>query len=527
VRQTWWLAAPRRRVVRVLTQRRLRRLAPLALAFGLAACGSTVQVQGSQQAGGLAVDDGGATSAAAASAVPGGAAPAAVSGSAGASAGTTAARVDQPTTQPGLPRWAPATATAASTIPPTGRGWDRTTVHIGVTTTKDIESVGQSLGIKSINPGNLEQDAEAMVAYLNSQGGIFGRKVKADYFDVRTSDNSDTVGQAICTHFTQDVPVVALLNMTTNGDTPAFDGCIAKAHLPTFAWFTDTGDNAFFASFGGFYNNMPFPSWSRVAHPFARRLLAQGYFTPWDTNIGGPSKTAPVKVGLLEPDAPQGHQIAKLLIAALKAVGHEPDPNDVLFFNSEKDLSATQVKFRADGVTHVIGDELLFLFIETYESQHYRPRYGINSSNAPSLFLEGTMPPAQLVGSMGIGTTPTIDVFESRDPGPGAVPGVALCNAIMAKGGVTYPGDQRYAHTNMYGLCDGFRMIAAAAVAGGGLSGDLLRDGIGLVGPRVASALAFSNGFSPTDRGMPGAARDLFYDDGCSCYRYRGPTYPL
>ena len=92
---------------------------------------------------------------------------------------------------------------------------------------------------------------------------------------------------------------------------------------------------------------------------------------------------------------------------------------------------------------------------------------------------------------------------------------------------MTYPGDQRYAHTNMYGLCDGFRMIAAAAIAGGGLSGDILRDGIGRVGSNVPSALTFSNGFSPSDRGMPGSARDLFYDTACSCYRYRGATYPL
>ncbi|MDP9101492.1 MAG: ABC transporter substrate-binding protein, partial [Actinomycetota bacterium] len=251
------------------------------------------------------------------------------------------------------------TGTTAAAIPPTGRGWDRRYVHIGVTTASDVGTVGQSLGIKSINPGNLKADAEAMVAYLNAHGGIFGRQLKAEYYDVKTTDNGDAVGQAVCTYFTQDVPVIALLNMTTNGDTPNFDACVAKAHLPTFGWITNTGDDSFYASFHGFYNNMPFPSWSRFARPFVRRLVAQGYFGPWDTVNGRPG-TAPAKMGILELDTPTGHQIARLLINELTAVGHAPDPADVIFYSSTQDISGSELKFHTDNVTHITGDELLF-----------------------------------------------------------------------------------------------------------------------------------------------------------------------
>jgi hypothetical protein len=214
-------------------------------------------------------------------------------------------------------------------------------------------------------------------------------------------------------------------------------------------------------------------------------------------------------------------------VRELTAAGHPPAPGDVIFFSNEKDISGSELKFRADNVTHVMGDELLFLFIESYESQHFRPRYGINSANAPSLFLEGTVPAAQLVGSMGVGTTPTIDVHAGRDPGTAAVPGERLCNDIYKRGNVSYPPDQRYAYTNMYGMCDGFRMLLAAAEVARSLTGDGIRDGLGLVGRRVPTSLTFQNGFTAGQRALPGVGRDLFYDTACSCYRYGRASYAL
>jgi len=500
----------------------------LCASLSTAGCGSTVQAR-STFAGGTSSDG----SSLAGSDAGG------VSATGGASAGTTTgtASTAMPSSQlPGVAS-GPSLSNSSgiggqpgqgssgpSSIAPTGPGWDQKVVHIGVTTTSDISTVGNSLGVHSINPGDLKADAEAMVAYLNARGGLFGRRIVPEFFDVRTADQPDSIAAEICAHFTQDVRVIGLLNLTTNGDTPAFDACIAKAHLPTFAWFTDTGDNSYFQALHGFYNNLPFPSWSRFARPFIRRLVAQGYFTPWDTTAGGPG-TAPIKIGILEGDDPRGRQIAALLTRELTAVGHKPA--DVIFVNSQNDLSSSELKFRADGITHVMGTELLFLFMQSYESQHYRPRYGINSSNAPSLFLEGTTPAAQLVGSMGVGTTPTIDVFAPRDPGAAGVPGMRICNAIYQQAHVTYPPNQRYAYTNAYGMCDGMRLIVAAAEAGNGLAGDVIRDGLGAVGRKVPTSLTFSNGLSPLDRGLPGAGRDLRYFTDCQCYRYTTGTYPL
>jgi hypothetical protein len=76
-------------------------------------------------------------------------------------------------------------------------------------------------------------------------------------------------------------------------------------------------------------------------------------------------------------------------------------------------------------------------------------------------------------------------------------------------------------------MCDGMRLIVAAAQQAGGLTGDLIRDGLGRVRSLVPTSLTFSNGFSPFDRGMPGSARDLRYFTDCSCYRYTSGTYPL
>jgi hypothetical protein len=107
-------------------------------------------------------------------------------------------------------------------------------------------------------------------------------------------------------------------------------------------------------------------------------------------------------------------------------------------------LEAGVLRFRSEGVTHVLStDQFLFVFATKAESQNYRPRYGITTANAPYVLLQTTAPQRQLVGSIGVGAIPGLDVDAQHDPG-NAVPGAARCRSIMAKAGLSY-GEKRFA----------------------------------------------------------------------------------
>jgi hypothetical protein len=497
-----------------------RALAALTL-LATAACGSTVQTTSTR-----VVSDGLSTAGPDASVgrvapgasvaqpgVPGG--PAAVVPTAQGAAPAAVA----PTAGPGV-------ATAAPELPATGPGWTRTTIYIGVMTQQDVQQVASSLGVNSVDSGDQKADVEAMIAEVNAHGGVLGRQLKAEIFDISTAGDSESQGQAACAHFTQDTRVVATYAMALVGDTPSFRACMAKAKVPVLAGGGQAFDDQVFNELQGYYNLMPFPSWTRFAPAFADRLLAQKFFSGWDARLGAPG-TAPTKVGFLCPDTPIGHRVGALVRAEQKRVGH-PLVDETYYSTTNADVSGYVLRFQADGITHVLFCDLgLFVFAEQAETQHYRPRYGVSTFNTPVLFLQGIVPDAQLAGAVGVGFIPSLDVDDAHDPGPAAMPAAAQCRAVAAKHGVSYSAGRRFARAVLYDTCDIINVIASAAQTAQALDGPALRAGIGVVGSRLRSATSFVSGLSTTVHAMPAATRDLAFVDACTCFQYRGPVLPM
>ncbi|MCU1600087.1 MAG: hypothetical protein JWO22_796 [Frankiales bacterium] len=418
----------------------------------------------------------------------------------------------------------------ASAIPVTGPGWDAKTVTIGMTTQQDVQKVATSLGINSVDSGDQKGDAEAVIAGINAKGGLFGRKVKGLYFDVSTTGNADNQGQAACSFFTQDNHVIAVYAAALVADTPGFRACMSKAKVPVLAGGGQAFDDRVFAELGGYYDLMPFPSWTRFAPHFADRLVAQKYFDGWNTALGAPASgptAAPTKVGFLCPDTPIGRRVGALVRRQLTRVGHAP-VDETYYSTSNADVSGYVLKFKSDGISHVIMCDLgLFVFAEQAETQHYRPRYGVSTFNTPILFLQGVVPDAQLAGALGSGFDPTLDVDDAHDPGNAALPAAAACRATAAQHGVSYGPQRRFARGVLYDTCDILGLIVAAAGSVNGLDGPSIKRGIGLEGIGLRSGVTFASGLSPTVHAMPAATRDLGWVSSCSCFQYRGPTRPM
>ena len=508
-----------------------------ALLVMLAGCGSTVGVSSLPAGSGAAVDAAGnpvittdAGTAAVASAAPtlinstGGAGTA--SGSAYSVGSSVPATATDSATGANGSTYGGQTAAA---IPTSGKGWDAKAVYIGVITQKDARQVYASLGAKNLDPGDNEAQAAAVVKDVNAHGGIFGRQVKIDFYDVKTlntATNPDTVGNAVCTHYTQDRPVIAVFNPNTQLDIPSFHTCFARAKVLAFSDGTQAKDDTEFRQLSPYFFSEVMPSWNAVAPVLASRLQAQGYFNGWNTTLGKPGN-APVKIGILVNGTPIGARVGTTIKSAFAAAGH---PGALIFqYKQASDGQANSVNyFKGNGVTHVIVTDVeLTSFQTAAQNQQYKPRFGITTYNDPYTNLEasGLTPAGANNGALGVGWAASYDVSDVNAPVPST--GEKACMKLMAANGQSFGGNKRLARSFAESLCDYVHLTIEGAAAGGGLTGAAIATGITRIGPSFSPAIGFKPSLTSTNPFVPGQVRDLAYVESCKCFRYGSGTATL
>ena len=406
--------------------------------------------------------------------------------------------------------------TVKPTVPDTGKGWDKKYVYVGVVTANDVNAVAKQLGLKSIDGGDQEGEATAMVNAINANGGIFGRKVKLVFHDVKGNDvvtTPETVAAATCQFYANDHPVVAILS-PVGIDTANFRACMLKNKIAFFSVNTTPQDNVIGQANAPYYYQMVSPSWNGFAPTMVSMLRSQGYFSGWDTSTNQ-AGSAPVKVGVLAGITDVSVRVGKLVASSLKAYGYDP----VVYNNDPKDFTAAVLKMSGSGVTHlVIPDGGQALFMLTAATQKYFPRYGLSSADGPEAVLASNIPAAVLHGSMGAGWSPSLDVNDANDPGDTSS-AETTCKGIFSKAGFDFTG-RRLAEAIAFSYCDGLRIISEGATAGVGLTPLSIYQGVVTIAPTWKSALSFGSGLTPTHLTIPGAVRPFAFVDSCTCFRY-------
>ena len=519
-----------------------RRLPVLAavLAVGLlsTACGSTVQLS-SQRAvgpGGLGAGElgaggstgGGPVTDAGAGGVPGSGPAVVAGGTGGGTSGTGGAAGAPGTTGGPAGSGGPAApGRGAASIPPKGFGYDEKNVYFGIVTQNDAQQAFASFGADNVDPGDTMGQAMAMADHINSNGGILGRKLvirARDVATVATATNPIQIGNEVCTYFTQDQPVVAVMSIVTLMDYPEFRRCLASKRVPLFSATVKVADDTSARELAPYFTQTAAVSWTRLAPVLVSRLKAQGWFGGWNVRTGT-AGTAPTKVGIVVDSTAAGVRTGKLLKEEVARAGY-PGALVFQYANASDGQSASVNNFNQNGVTHVIVTDVeLLAFQSAAQSQQYRPRYGVNSYNAPYTQLETSplAPPGAQNGSMGVGWAPALDVAEGRDPG--ASPGRAACLKIMAAGQQALSG-KRLAQMVAFSFCDVMQLLQQGAAAGG-LSGTALRSGMDAVAPRFPTAVGFGTALGSSKHFVPGRVRDLAWDQACSCFRYGPGTADL
>jgi hypothetical protein len=415
-----------------------------------------------------------------------------------------------------------------TTIPTKGKGWDATHIYVGMTNESDVEGAAAALGL-SLDPGNVQGDMLAAIAAVNKAGGLFGRQLVPLIDDNSTAAllaDPNGTAQGDCTYFTQDHSVVAVFNIVTLLDVDSFRSCLADSHTPFLESTIEPFDNTDFSTYSPYLYTLLVVSYDQIAPLLISHLGSEGYFAGWNTGKGGPG-SAPVKVGLLYTDSPRGQRIAGVFKQLLAQAGHPVVASFAVSTDSstaEAQGTPAVLQMEGAGVTHLVdtsGGEPGFAI--SAQAQHYFPRYAVTSYEGIQPQMMGNDPASQLVGALGIGWAPSLDVNAAQDPG--GEPGAAACNQVMSAGGMH--ATARFAQAVMDAICDGVQLIVRGATAGGGLDPASLQRGLGLIGPTFPTALGFASGLSATRPEVPGAARDIGYETSCSCFEYSGPTFPL
>ena len=494
----------------------------LGCAFLAAGCGSTVHVDTAGQRPGLesgaelgtpAAPGAGPETPSAEGAVPGG--PSAIAGGAPGSSGQPAGGGDPA-------REGAATPGATSAPAPDGSapGPSRRTgpVRVGIIYFDSTANEALGTGDDALRPGPA---AKALVAALNSQGGLAGRRIEPAYYVVdSTAANYNVVATEACAYFTEDSKVSVVLDYGF-GMLNGFADCLAKRGVANIA--IQASDDAATRSAPLFATT--------VGMTIDRRYRAVIEGLARNGNLSRTSKVGVILEGCPETQRAYDRTVAPTLAAAGIGKPAVEQLSCTTGFASAgeaaRELQGAAFRFRSADIDRVLivsdyEQVVLVLFAPQAESQGYRPGYMLTSkaevvANRPSL------PQGQWPQLAGVGHAPLGDVDQ---PGTQPTAVETRCVSAIKKGGAQVAGarDQNVA----YLVCGGAFLLEAALNGNGGSEqgADVLaavrRLGTAFTAPGVVQG---ATRFGPGRHDGPASVRPFAWSTACSCLAYTGaPT---
>ena len=384
----------------------------------------------------------------------------------------------------------------------------RGTVKIGFGYPMNLSAVYAAFGANNLTGDDWKSYIGPIVTWMNAHGGLAGRAIVPVYHGTDAENGTfQSQAESECAAFTQDDHVFAVVGEII-ADNQA--DCYARANTPFLAQTAVLVDHTTYDRHPGL-----------VYQPFMISAERQGFWI--DNLVAQKYFTAGAKVGLLEMDNGVYHRFADTVIKPRLAAHGIQLADEYAFTPPDSAASAgglfaqannAVLRFRAENITHVIlspsGGEIPFVFMQSAESQGFRPRYALNSLEVPA-FVTQNAPVAQLTGSVGTGWLPASDLYY-KEIAHGVNPAEDLCYAITKRNGDEV---KRY--------CDGLFFLAAALQKAPEFTAAGLRAGAEALGTSYNSPWTFATRFGPGRYDGARQVRPLAFVPACSCYRYTGP----
>jgi ABC-type branched-subunit amino acid transport system substrate-binding protein len=426
---------------------------------------------------------------------------------------------------------------AGGAVSLSGPGVTATKISIGLVYSTNADSVNKAAGANGISTGDTQADAKAVIDDINRHGGVAGRKLVPVWFafDSTSTQPIDEQWSAACAHFTQDTHVFAAFDMGT----AVYRRCLHNAGVVQISANLPDASDAEFNAYPG-YIELGYPRLGRLAATMVTALADQNYFSPWDATLGR-AGTAKAKVGIVTyDDEAFSPAVEDILVPGLKRLGFTPEVAKIGGVSTASDYSSqaaavasAQLKFASDGIDHVIMFEgnggLSLFFMNQAESQHYHPRYGVNSSSGTEVLINaGDVQKDQAVGAIGYGWIPGLDLTADRNPDNGPYSNAARrhCLAVMKAHGITYADSN--AESVGLGYCSQLNLLKQALDTTPKLvTMTTFLDAVDRMGWDVPDGGSLGEFLAPGHH--DGSSKYYYwkYFDDCQCLHYYGPRRTL
>jgi hypothetical protein len=398
---------------------------------------------------------------------------------------------------------------AASTDP--GPGVSAEEIRIGFITINQA-TAGGSGGFVVPDNGDPEAQIDALVAAVNAQGGIAGRTVVPVLKSFESSTASPQTEAALCTAFTDDDEVFAVV--LAGQRSQATRTCYQKANTVMVDTTANVQAQNVYDELAPHYWTPGAPTLETHLRTLVASLDAQGFFE------------GDVKVGVIAEKGPQyGPAVDEVLIPELQALGLEDvERSDI--DQSTPDAAATTSRqtvtdFKAADVDRVIfagrADNTGY-FTGTALPQKYFPRLAMSSFDGPNFAVlnPAFFPPQSLEGAVGTGIVPTKDGVEDLAFPDGAAE--SACMDVYTEAGITFPA--RPEAENALRSCDSLMMLKAGLDGLGdeAVNAQNLADSLFALGSDWQAAATFRTEFTDGVYAPASGYRDLVFSDGRFTY---------
>jgi hypothetical protein len=315
--------------------------------------------------------------------------------------------------------------------------------------------------LKSVGGTSFDQDqrkdTDAVIAWINKNGGVAGRKVEPSYNDIDATASPTAQSQSACAQWAEDDRVAVAIPKSSVDDRDLLRECLKKFGVPALLanTFSRTPQSSFSSS-PLWFENIPL-SLDAYARTYVQGLAKQGFFK------GG-------KVGVVYYDrVPFTTVLKSALLPALREVG-VADPETFgasidggsSLSSGSSEMSSAVLAFRSAGVDRVLFFEPwigYFAFLNQARSQNYFPAYGLTSQQGAQGAMDlGLIQADQLKDARLVSWFPMNDV---RDYKSYLGPRLKLCTQIYKEAGVPPPADQISYAAQLY-LCEALLLVKDA-----------------------------------------------------------------
>jgi hypothetical protein len=378
-----------------------------------------------------------------------------------------------------------------------------------------LGAVEQSLGFATASPGDPEVQIAALEQWVNDNGGLSGRRMRAvvRYYEA-AADSPSTVEQ-MCTAVTQDdrAFAVVLTGQFQDNARP----CYAQRSTLMLDGTLVSNDDVLFEELAPYLWSASYPGYDEFVRGMMATLEVEGFLEDAD------------RVGVVAADTAVNRRIVGGEVSPwLTERGAQPavawiDTTDLGTLNTG--LRDTVTNYRSQGVEHVLflgGARIAPFFMTTAAALEFDARYAISSFDNPGFMVNNpsTIPRDGLPGSIGIGFNPSQDVPDITYPFP-ATEAERTCLDIYTAAGETFETRENARSAFVY--CDATRLLyLGARDLGPNLNAAAWGAAVQQLGEEFQPATGFGGRMDSGRHAVSNRYRVMAYDADCACFAYRG-----